>query len=254
MKVLSLFIFSFVVSNSFAQCKIKNVYADLFTVKKQVFNDKIFILKQVNLVDKSVCYSDLINKNNSHIDYLLINFSDHSKNDELSSIESDDERTNVFLNNLKKDSLFTAVINKLVAKTMDVDFVCDTFTVDEMMDVAVKFFSITGLSQDGYYQGKVCVGINGLSKTQNIRKPHLEAFCFSSILANYNSKRYGMYDEFVEGIKTLYKLNLGVTDDERVLRAQGALYMFMLYNKPLKAMLLEEYEKKKDYLPFVIAK
>ena len=237
-----------------AQCNIKNVYADLFTVKKQVFNEKVFILKQVKLVDETVCFSDLINKNNSHIDYLLINFSDYSKDEELSTIESDDERTNVFLNNLKKDSLFTVVMNKLVAKTTDVNFVCDTFTVDDMMDVAVKFFSITGLTQEGYYQGKVCVGINGLDKTQNVRNPHLEAFCFSSILANYNSKRYGMYDEFVEAIKTLYKLNLGVTDDEKLLRAQGAMYMFMLYNRPLKAMLLEEFEKKKDYLPFVIAK
>ena len=55
-----------------------------------------------------------------------------------------------------------------------------------------------------------------------------------------------MYNEFVKGIKELYKINLGVDDDERLLRAQGAMYIIMRNNDALKELLLFEYEQKKE--------
>ena len=61
-----------------------------------------------------------------------------------------------------------------------------------------------------------------------------------------------MYNEFVKGIKELYKINLGIENDDRLLRAQGAMYMFMRNNEILKELLLFEYENKKEYLPFVL--
>ena len=52
--------------------------------------------------------------------------------------------------------------------------------------------------------------------------------------------------------KELYKINLGIENDDRLLRAQGAMYMFMRNNEILKELLLFEYENKKEYLPFVL--
>ena len=61
-----------------------------------------------------------------------------------------------------------------------------------------------------------------------------------------------MYDEFVKALKELYTVNLGIDKDERLLRSQGAMFMLMRNNSALKALLLELYEEKKSYLPFVI--
>lgn len=61
-----------------------------------------------------------------------------------------------------------------------------------------------------------------------------------------------MYNEFVAAIKELYRQDLGVDRDERLLRAQGAMFSLMRNNAQLRVMLISEYEKRKDYLPFVI--
>jgi hypothetical protein len=61
-----------------------------------------------------------------------------------------------------------------------------------------------------------------------------------------------MYDEFVNAIKELYKINLGVDKEERLLRARGAVFMYMFHNQKLRDMLLYEYENKKEHLPFVL--
>lgn len=53
-------------------------------------------------------------------------------------------------------------------------------------------------------------------------------------------------------MEELYEINLGIENNDRLLRAQGALYMFMRNNEVLKELLLFEYENKKEYLPFVL--
>jgi hypothetical protein len=61
-----------------------------------------------------------------------------------------------------------------------------------------------------------------------------------------------MYNEFVAAIKELYKQDLGVERDARLLRAQGAMFAIMRNNEQLREMLISEYEERKDYLPFVL--
>lgn len=124
--------------------------------------------------------------------------------------------------------------------------------MDKLLNVAVKYFSIMRLTDEGYYVGKVCVGLNDIKKTESERKPFTEAFSFSSILKHYQSEEYSMYDEFVKAIKELYKVNLGIDKNEKLLRAQGAIFLLMRNNENLKKMLKSEYEKQKDYLPFIL--
>ncbi len=87
---------------------------------------------------------------------------------------------------------------------------------------------------------------------ENERKPFIEAFCFSSILKHYQSEEFSMYDEFVKSIKELYKVNLATDKDEKLLRAQGAMFILMRNNENLKKMLMKEYEKNKEFLPFIL--
>ena len=144
-------------------------------------------------------------------------------------------------------------MNKLALRvTKPAEIVQDTVTLDEMLNIAVKYFNIKGITEAGAYEGKVCGGINGIKQTEEIRHPHLEAFCFNTILNNYNGDKFNMYDEFVNGIKEVYKMNLGLENEERIFRAQGAMYMFMRNNEKLKELLIYEYERKKKYLPFIL--
>ena len=61
-----------------------------------------------------------------------------------------------------------------------------------------------------------------------------------------------MHNELVQGIRELYKVDLGINEEERLLRAQGAMYMFMRNNLALKEMLRYEYENKQESLPFIL--
>lgn len=235
------------------KCEITEVYAQIFTITKETFRDREFLMKKVNPIDSSSCFSKLINENIRYIDYLRTHFTDNSKNEKLKAIKDSIKLQRTYIKHLKNDSVFNSVMQKLTKKTPnDKSFVADTISTDDLMNIAVKFFSIKGITQEGYYEGKVCVGINGIKLTEPIRQPHVEAFCFTTILNHLNSEEYNLYNEFVNGIKALYTLNLGIDANQRLLRAQGAMFMYMRNNEILKKALLATYRKKKDFLPFVL--
>jgi hypothetical protein len=96
------------------------------------------------------------------------------------------------------------------------------------------------------------VGINGIKSTQKERSLQLEAFCFAAVFEAYQSPEFNLQAEFVKAIKELYKVQLGVDEKERLLRAQGGMFFLMRNNAQLRAALLHEYELRKGYLPFVI--
>lgn len=244
-----------ITANSYAQntCNIVEEYQKIFKIEKKKYGEREFLMKTVNKIDTNSCFSDLINNNGQYIDYLLKHFSDNSNYEKLMTISDTIELQNKFIKTLEKDSTFNSVMNKLTEKITDKShFISDTISSDELLNIAVKYFSIIKINEDGHYSGKVCTGINGLEQTEKERKPQIEAFCFTTILNNYQGDRFNMYNEFVKGIKELYKINLGVENEERLLRAQGAMYMFMRNNDKLKELLLFEYENKKEYLPFVL--
>ena len=57
--------------------------------------------------------------------------------------------------------------------------------------------------------------------------------------------------EMTKAVRELYTLNMGIDMEERLLRAQGALYILMRNNPVLLAMLQAEYAARAEYLPFV---
>lgn len=234
------------------QCDIKTHYEDFISVQKSIYNEKAYLTKRVIETQKKSCFSDLVNNNPMFIDYLLTNFSSNANYQNLLDLPDSLAIRNRYFNDLKKDSLFNSVMTDLVNKTIDKTTPKDRISMDKLLNVAVKYFSIMRLTDEGHYVGKVCVGLNDIKKTESERKPFIEAFSFSSILKHYQSEEYSMYDEFVKAIKELYKVNLGVDKDEKLLRAQGAMFLLMRNNENLKKMLKNEYEKQKDHLPFVL--
>lgn len=234
------------------QCDIKTHYEDFISVQKSIYNEKAYLTKRVIETQKKSCFSDLVNNNPMFIDYLLTNFSSNANYQNLLDLPDSLAIRNRYFNDLKKDSLFNSVMTDLVNKTIDKTTPKDRISMDKLLNVAVKYFSIMRLTDEGHYVGKVCVGLNDIKKTESERKPFIEAFSFSSILKHYQSEEYSMYDEFVKAIKELYKVNLGIDKDEKLLRAQGAMFLLMRNNENLKKMLKNEYEKQKDHLPFVL--
>ena len=233
-------------------CDIVNHYEDFITPQRLAFNEKDYLIKSVVETDKKSCFSDLVNNNTMFIDYLLTNFSSNSGYDSLLQLTDSLSMRQAFYSYLKRDSLFNAVMTAWVSKTIEKKVSKDSLSMDRLLNVAVKYYSIIRLSDEGHYVGKVCVGLNDIKKTEPERMPFIEAFCFSSISKHYGSEEFHLYDEFVKAIKELYKVNLGIDKDERLLRAQGAMFLLMRNNESLKRMLKTEYERQENYLPFIL--
>jgi hypothetical protein len=201
------------------ECLITEHYEDFITVEKTTINEKNYLIKRIVETDKKSCFSDLINNNTTFIDYLLTNFSSNANFQNLLSLTDSIALRKAYFLDLKKDSVFNSVMTELIAKSISKEIPKDTVSMDNLLNIAVKYFSIVGLTEEGYYSGKVCVGLNDIKKTEKERKPFIEAFCFSSILEHYQSEEYSMYDEFVKAIKELYKVNLGIDREEKTVES-----------------------------------
>ncbi|HOG19177.1 MAG TPA: hypothetical protein PKW37_01860 [Salinivirgaceae bacterium] len=234
------------------QCDIINLYEDFISVQKATHDGNDYITKSIVETTKESCISELVNSNTMFIDYLLTNFSSNANYQELLALTDSISIKKKYFEDLKKDTSFNSVMTDLVSKAVDKNIPKDTVTIDQLLNVAVKFFSIIRLNDEGHYIGKVCVGLNDIKKTESVRQPFLEAFSFSSIAKHYHSDEYSMYTEFANTIRELYKVNLGLDRGEKLLRAQGAVFLLMKNNESMQNMLKSEYEKQKEYLPFIL--
>lgn len=234
------------------QCDITKHYEDFISIDRITHNEKDFLTKQVVETNKKSCVSELINNNIMFFDYLLTNFSSNSNDKNLLQINDSLSLRKNYFEGLKNDSLFNSIMNELMSKTFDKTISKDSLNMNQLLNIAVKYFSINRLSKEGYYVGKVCAGFNSIGSTEKIRKPFVEAFCFSSIFKHYINEEFNMYEEFVNAIKELNTINLGIEEGEKLLRAQGAMFVIMKNNDKLRKMLQVEYEKQKEYLPFIL--
>lgn len=255
-KLLVLLFGFFVAVTSFSQeaCKPADFFGDFIHVEKSEFNSRSFLIKSVSELNKNACIAPLVNDHILVWDYLLTNFTSPKGTDSILQIGDSISMNREYIRRLKKDTLFNSVVEDWVAKTLWKTVAKDTVTVDEMLNIAVKYFSIVRLTEEGYYVAKICVGTNDIRKTEATRQPLLEAFCFSVILEDVKTGQDGIYQEFINAIKELYEVHLGIDPQEKLLRAQGALFFLMRNNERLQKMLVEAYEKDSNSLPFILRK
>lgn len=250
-----LMILAFITFQSYGQetCAIQNHYEDFISIQKATYNESSYLIKRTVESPKERCFSPLINSNTVFIDYLLTNFSSNANSEKLLQLQDSAALATAYFRDLRADSAFNSLMSELVDKTITGKTAKDTLSIDALLNIAVKYFSILKLTGEGAYVGKVCVGLNDIKKTESQRKPFVEAFCFSSILKHYRGEEFNLHAAFVQAIKELYKVNLGIDKAERLLRAQGAMFLLMRNNERLQKMLKVEYEAQKAYLPFVLA-
>ena len=226
--------------------EIKKLYPKMFTCEVYDYEGEKYA--SVSLVEsiESGSYTKYFNDNKQYIDYLF----NHSLLNSFESLSNESDsviRHKKAIEIIEKDSGFNKLMEEFVSRPMK-----DTFSIDDAAQVASKFFFVPQIVE-GNYAGKVCVGINGIESTEADRRFQLEAFCFALIINSYGKEgKFDAYEELVSSLKQLYEINFGIDEKERLLRAQGAMYMLMYKNEKLRTALKNEYEAKKDILPFVM--
>ena len=125
-------------------------------------------------------------------------------------------------------------------------------TVDELINVAVRFFYPDGVSEKGSIRSHICAGINGLRDFAGERDLTVEAFCYETIFNELKSPQYGILEQYKELMVAVRRLQLSSEEETKITRAQGAAWALLSTNATLREMLLSAYEKKKNILPFVV--
>ena len=152
-------------------CNIKDLYKDFISIQKTTYNQKDYLTKQVVETKEKSCLSELVNHNTMFMEYLVINFSSNADAQSLLKLPDSITLREMYFRDLNNDSLFNSVMTEWVSKTMDRNVPKDTLSMDNLMNIAVKYFSIIRVTDEGYYAGKVCIGVNDIKKTENERKP-----------------------------------------------------------------------------------
>ena len=234
------------------RCDIQNHYGDFMKISKKNHNGKEYLAITVVGVDTQYCFANYVNRNSFPLYSLWCECCPSYKQDNLIQIEDSLALQSAFTAVLQNDSVFNSTMQEITAKVIDKTIPKDTITMNTLLNTAVKYFYVLKITEDGYYVGKVCGGLNGIAETETIRKPFIETFALASIIEHYTDEEYNMYNELVNVTSELYKINLGLDNKERLLRARGAVFMQMFYNQKLRDMLRYEYEQQKEYLTFVL--
>lgn len=241
-------------STAFAQreCTLQSAYPLFVRCERFAYEDGFLLLARVDSVRGKHCAAAAIDANIGYFQYLLSHFS--SEVDEQAVLEERDSvrMQAAYIAALRQAGRFDSLMTDYSRKVLSHAAPKDTVREKVMLDIAVKYFSIRKITPDGHYAAKVCAGLNDIVATEPVRRPHVEAFCFAAILAHYEGPRHSMRKEMTDAVRELYAINFGIDPAERLLRAQGALYMLMRQNPALKVMLWEEYRARADYLPFVL--
>jgi|GEM_PF-1909957 len=254
LKLILLLAFATVNFNAQHSCDFTANYLEFLTVEVKTFDDEAYIFLKPQKPSESFCFYPVF-KDTMYINYLSKSLLDLKYVDEyLKGSQNQEVLNERFLSVLDKDTIFKKSLNELIGKTI-LGKPKDTITFNQLMNNAVKFFSIY-LNEDGNYKGKICVGNERIIQNlHKVRHPQVEAFCFSSIFKHLLSKdkKYDFVDEWKTAVIDIASVSLGVDEDEMILRAQGALFLLMKNNENLQNMLLEEYELNKDVLPFYLS-
>lgn len=233
-----------------ADCDILSHYGSFIATSTFNHNGQSYLNTKTVALPVDHCLAPTINPNLKYIDYLITNYSDGASYQELAAIEDSLTLHKEYISLLQQDSSFNQVMTEFIRGVKDKN-AKTAYSTDNILNIAIKYFSITGLRGNNY-MAKVCAGINDIKKTEFNRKPQLEAFCFSAILEAMQPAGNGeLMKDFTTRVRELYKMNLGVDREERLLRAQGAVFISMRNSPVLKKLLEEAYEIKKESLPFV---
>ncbi len=232
------------------QVDIRDNYQKIFGVEMLEFGNQKFPKPTVKKLKKSDPLYMLTEKNKVILLNLFTDYSGFREFSQVKGIEDSISLQKDFYSFLNADAQFGDLMDKISEKINNGKFI-DTVTIDQLTDVASKYFYIKGIDEQDRYEGKVCGGLNGNSANPSIKHPFIEAFSVAAILENFQ-KGSNLYDQFVRGMKNLNKIQFSENQEQRLLEARGAMYLFMFNNQEFRDTLISEYEKRKQVLPFYL--
>ena len=130
-----------------------------------------------------------------------------------------------------------------------------SFTSDELMEVASKFFLCDKVNPDTTIQSRVCVGLNGVSELKWEKDVTLiAAFCYEAIFNDFSKDKSKISEEWdIEKKNAAEYFKANITSLENYLEdVKQDLYKRMRINNLLKEELLTYYELNKNNLAFKI--
>lgn len=130
-----------------------------------------------------------------------------------------------------------------------------TYTQDEFLEVASKFFYCDKVFPDTSVQSHVCVGLNGV-KEASWDKDYslLEAICYEAIFSDLMKDTSALETSYLSKKKQasdLYKTSLTQLD-QYLLEVRNELFMQMQNDPVLISILMNYYQKNKDNIAFLI--
>lgn len=258
--ILLAFLFAFAF-NALAQQPIsidelKSKYGSFIkVVKKNSYDDRVYIGKSVVIPSSDSLLIRFVTQNFKLLELIKTNYITVSMSKFKSMSDSTAIQTQ-FIQKLEKDVHFNQYILPILAsfyanngyQVTDYDIQKKTYSLENMLDVASKYFEVTGVDSRNNFKTRVGIGHDGLNKTLNQRDPILEVFCFYAIQKN----QYQAYKVLNKAKKVIGQLQLGLSDSDKIKRAEGVVYAMVMIDDNFKALLKATYDLHQDSLPFSV--
>ena len=236
--------------------ELKSKYGSvILATKKDGFNGSIYLAKKVNTPTDDEVLKKFVEQYQGYIgmmkdEYITVN------SDEFKLVKDSVKLQRKFGEKLQEDPLFNQYFLPLIATYYQsqgytitgYNFDKPTYTFNQMVNVMVKYYEVTGIDSRGNFSTRLGISDNGLVNTVDTRRPLIESYCLYIIRQN----KYKAYKALEDAKKVVISLELGLRDSDKIKRAEGAIYALLSQDEDLRTLLKDDYEKNAKGLPFVI--
>lgn len=246
-------------------------YPLFIKAKVRVWKGEKYATLQLDSLRQDHFVQDLVNENWAIFDYLFVNSSQIAQTREIDKFIGNEKKLKHYVyKSLSKDELFNKNIlqlsyNFLKKKNILISgfepMEVAKISLDSITNIVSRFFHLKRIDKNGDPRFTVCVGNHGCSKDYTKEMlPIIEAFCFQVI---YNAGD-DIWNDFNNAKKEILEIKEEVTEikigrseikmpiKKKDIYLRNLMYNKMTCSKNLQAFILEEYNKKKDILNFVI--
>ena len=236
--------------------EVKSKYGQfIVAIEKAGFNDRTYIDKKVVIPTEDTTLGRFVEQNLGFIELLKTNYTTITS-DEFAGIKETAVLQEKYIAALKKDELFNQYFLPFIChfynsegiEIVGFDAKKKAFSIDEVMDIIVKYFEVTSVDSRGNFKTRIGISEDGLVSTLDKRHPLLEVYCLHIIKAY----QYKAYQAMEKGKRVMKKLQLGLNENDKLKRAQGVLYAIVSQDEAFRAVILDDYNSKKLSLPFLV--
>ncbi len=155
-----------------------------------------------------------------------------------------------------QDKKLVAYFEESLAPITNPGWECSkTYSSEELMEVASKFFYCDQVLPDTIVQAHVCIGLNGIKEAVWDKDyTLLAAFCYEAIFSDFDNDPSAIWDSFVAEKATASQKHKPVMTslDQYLLDVRLDLFERMQHNEILKKKLSDYYELNKTNLAFKV--